>query len=122
MCIKKKTHISILHSNIESLNCNFEKLELLLDNIDYNFDVIGLTETWNSEEKIHMFNPGILVGYQEYIGMQGSTLKGGCGFYLKNGLNYIPRYDLDKKVSIDKLSEFECKWIEIINIRCKNTI
>ena len=74
---------SIFHSNICSLQGNFEKLELLLTNLDYHFNIIALTETWNPNEKMHNFNPGNLEGYQSYEGLSGSSLKSGCGFYIQ---------------------------------------
>ena len=41
-----QTCFSILHNNVRSLRCNFEKLEThLLDELDYSFDIISITET-----------------------------------------------------------------------------
>ena len=40
-----------MHPNTCSLECNFDKLQLLLHNLDYNFDVITLTETCHVEAK-----------------------------------------------------------------------
>ena len=37
---------SLLHVNIRSLKKNFESLKLLLSEINFNFKVICLTETW----------------------------------------------------------------------------
>ena len=112
---------SILHTNISSLNGNGDKLELLLDDIDYKFDVVALTETWNPETNKHTFSPKILEDYEPYEGIPGSSLKGGCGVYINEYLCTIPRYDLNIRYK-DKHSEFECKWIEVININSTNTI
>ena len=43
--------LSILHTNIQSLNCNGEKLETLL-----HFDIVAVSETWKNENKKHLFN------------------------------------------------------------------
>ena len=51
---KNSKTFSLMHTNIESLNCNFEKLQYLIKDIDYKFDIIALTETWNNE-KINIF-------------------------------------------------------------------
>ena len=47
----KRVPLSIYHTNISSLNYNFENLHTALVDLDYPFDVIALSETWNSEEK-----------------------------------------------------------------------
>ena len=73
-----------MHTNICSLQANIENLEILLHELEFKFDVISLTETWNPEEKIHNFNPKLLDGYNEYIGTTGTTAKGGCCFYYSN--------------------------------------
>ena len=72
---------SLLHTNIQSLNCNFEKLEYLLYSLDFKFDIIGLTETWNPKTKCN-FSPGLLLGYQPYFGTAGKSIKSGSGFYI----------------------------------------
>ena len=42
-----KTKFSVLHTNICSLQGNFDNLEQLLNKIECEFDIIALTETWN---------------------------------------------------------------------------
>ena len=49
MKIDKRNSFSVLHTNICSLSGNLENLELLLRNLDHAFDVIGVSETWTSE-------------------------------------------------------------------------
>ena len=62
-----KKHTSLLHTNICSLQANIEKLEILLHDLDHKFDIIALSETWNPENKKHMFSPKDLDGYYSYI-------------------------------------------------------
>lgn len=38
---------SMMHARICLLEGNFDKAELLRHNLDYNFDVITLNETWH---------------------------------------------------------------------------
>ena len=109
-----KQCFSLLHTNISSLAGNFEKLECLINDLDYRFDIIACTETWNPEEKKHLFIPGILDGYHKYEGITGNSLKGGCGFYIKDTICYISRTDLDFKYKDGLKCEFEAKWIEVI--------
>ena len=105
---------SVLHTNISSLQCDFSKLELLLHNLDHYFKVIAVTETWNSVHKKHLFAPKILLGYHQYEGMTGKTLKSGCGFFIANDLSYFVRRDISKSF-YSVSSEFQALWIEIIN-------
>ena len=81
--------------------------------LGFKFDVIAVTETWNSEEKKHKFAPPIFEGYSPYFGTTGSTLKGGCGFYVHSDVKYQPRKDLNMKIK-QLTCEVETNWIEII--------
>ena len=112
----RKTFFSIYHSNIESLQCNFERLHTQLVNLDHNFDIIALSEVWNPSSK--NFKPGKIDGHKNYVGMSGKSLKSGCGLYIKNSLNTIERKDLDCAYTDDE-NEYQSKWIEIINVECK---
>ena len=106
---------SVLHLN------NNEKLEILLKNSMINFDVITLTETWNSETTNHTFEPGNLDGYSKYIGQTGKTLKSGCGVYISNKLSCIPRSDLNISFH-NNTNEFESVWVEMVNVSPKNIL
>ena len=114
-------HFSLLHTNICSLKQNFENLEDLIINHDHVFDVIALSETWNSEEKKQHFKAGSLQGYHNFIGCTSTTIKGGCGFYIKDTLKYVERKDLDVQF-YDVNNEFQGKWIEIINEKIKTVV
>ena len=112
---------SVFHSNIESLMHNFDHLNYLLNNLNYKFDIIALSETWNSTQKVQNFRPGIIEGYHQYLGQQGTTIKGGCGFYIRNIHKYIERKKLDLSFCDDN-NEFQTKWIEIINEKNVNIL
>ena len=71
LVINGKNSFGLLHTNICSLQLNF-------DNV-----VIALSETWNSLSKCHVFNAGNLDGYKKFTGTSGITIKSGCGFYIK---------------------------------------
>ena len=119
--LKDRNHFSIFHSNICSLQGNFEKLELLLNDIELEFDIVALTETWNPVDSKLLFTPGILEGYHSYTGIEGNSQKGGCGLYINKKLSYIPREDLDISFKNNE-SEFEVKWVEIKNENNKNIL
>ena len=110
---KIKNTFSLLHTNIPSLQYNGDSLKLLLTNIEFKFDIIAVTEIWNPEYSSHSFNPPILNGYNNYSGKTGSTLKGGCGFYINKDLKSLEPKDLNVKVK-ENDCEMETCWIEIV--------
>ena len=65
--------------------------------------------------------PKRLEGYLDYIGVEGSSLKGGCGFYVKESFTPIPQSDLEFKIS-DFGCETENCWIELVNESGSNVI
>ena len=110
---KIKNTFSLLHTNIQSLQYNGDNLKLLLANLEFKFDIIAVTETWNPEYSSHSFNPPILNGYNNYSGNTGSTLKGECGLYINKDLKSLERKDLYVKVK-ENDCEMETFWIEIV--------
>ena len=104
---------SVIHTNICSLQQNGDNLIDLLTDLEFKFDVVGVTETWNPEEKKHKFSPPIIDGYSPYLGLTGSSLKGGCGVYINSDLNYHLRKDLYIKIKTLEC-EIETFWIELI--------
>ena len=117
----KKKSLSIFHTNICSLQQNVENLEDLLHDLDHSFDIIALSETWNPEKSKDSFSAKRIDGYLEYHGVTGSSLKGGCGFYVKDNFTPIPRKDLEFKIS-DYGSETENCWIELVNSSGPNVL
>ena len=85
-----------------------------MHDLDYSFDIIALSETWNPEKNKDSFSPKKIEGYLDYHGVTGSSLKGGCGFYVKDNFTPIPRKDLEFKVTSTG-SETENCWIELVN-------
>ena len=109
--LNKSENFSISHSNICSLQGNFDKVEILLDNLEHQFDVIALTETWHMKNNVN-FTPGILSGYQKYEGLAGLSKKAGYVVYTKD--TYITRPDLSINFK-NTQSEFEVLVVRNIN-------
>ena len=109
---KANNSFSIFHTNICSLQFNGDNLENLLASLEFKFDIVAVTETWNPDYKV-TFQPPILPGYDHYKGTTGSSLKGGCGLYISTDLKPRPRPDLNIKIKTDDM-EIETYWTEII--------
>jgi hypothetical protein len=109
---KINNSFSVFHTNISSLQFNGDNLQNLLANLEFKFDIIALSETWNPEYK-ETFQPPILPGYNKYKGTTGSSLKGGCGLYINADLKPLARPDLNVKIKNDDM-EIETYWAEII--------
>ena len=96
---------SALHFNIRSVARNFEQFLILLNDMNHNFSVIGLTET---KIKLGMdpYMNTSLPGYN-FISQPTLSNAGGVGFFIKDNYSYAIRDDL----SITK-PEFESLWVE----------
>ncbi len=116
-----KKPFSVLHTNIQSLSHNFDALEKLCTDLNYHFDIIALSETWNSESNKDKFMPKMLENYNKYKGLTGTTTRSGCGLYIRTGIKYKERKDLDTQ-HYDDLNEYQSKFIEIINTKGTNII
>ena len=109
----KQECISHFLTIISSLQANIDNLEYLLHDLDFDFDIIALSETWNPERK-HLFSPKIMKNYHPYKGTSVTTCKSGTGFYIHKDLNSVLRPDLEFKLFKED-EEFESYWIEIVN-------
>ena len=99
--VNKQKDFSVFHTNICSLQGNFEKLQTLITNLEFKFSVIAISETWTSESKINIYKPNNLKG------IKGKTLKSGCGFYIRDDIRYKIRSDLNISY-FDEDNEFQC--------------
>lgn len=108
-----ESDLSMLHLNIRSLSLHLDELVSTLATLKINFDVIGLSETWNSFENPIQINVEI-PGYK-YFSCQSHSQNGGVALYLKTGLILIPRPDLSKDGT-----DFEVIWVEVENKKGKN--
>lgn len=113
--LSAKDSLSVLHSNIRSLSANHDRLVSMLCELNFPFDLIGLTET-KIKKDFDVIN-NIQIPNYEFISLPTLSNAGGVGIYINNKLNYCVRDDLN---SVD--SEAESLWIEIDNHKNKNVI
>ena len=99
--LNQNHHLSFVHYNVQSL---LPKIDLLQAELQ-NFDIIALTETWlhagidTEELMLQPFNPPERKDRQ-------TDRHGGVILYIKEGINYRRRHDLET-------GRVECIWIEI---------
>ena len=80
-----------------SLNCrrlpnHFDKLECSLKSLNYQFDCIGLTETWLKDmDSTDVYN---MTGYTLLPKHRTNKRGGGIGMFVSSGLNFKLRDDI----------------------------
>ena len=116
--IKDERSLSTLHMNIASLAKHKDEFETTLKILDYEFDIIGLTETKLIKNTIPTIDIS-LQGYNCYSTPTEAS-KGGTILYIKNNFHIKPRNDLDNIMYNSK--ELESSFIEIINPNRKNIV
>ena len=111
-----KDSFSVFHLNVASLSSHFDELNAIISLLNFNFSVLGLTET-----RIKI-NSGVTVplaieGYSyEHTPTESSC--GGAMLYISNKFNYKPRNDL----LVYKPLQLETVFVEIIIPRKSNLI
>ena len=111
---ENQSPFSILHTNVRSLRRNIDNLQVhLLDELDYQFSVIGITETKITNSSGLDFNAR-LSNYQfEYVPTPLSC--GGVGMYINNCLKF-------KVLERTSKEAFQALWIEIESPKSKNIV
>ena len=105
--------LSILHANIKCISCHRGELVNLCIQTKKSFDIIGVSETWNSVQSEIVFDIDIN-GYKRYDSRSLSQ-NGGVGLYVKSYLSSSKRNDLRFKCDGS-----ETVWVEVKNRSNKN--
>ena len=105
----------LFHVNIASLNKHIDDLKLILSSLNYNFDIIGITEHKILKDSLPSNNI-IIPGYNDFIFEPTETNCGGTGFYIKDNIDYILRKDLQ----INSPTHYESMFIEMVFPNKKN--
>ena len=108
--IKRNHNICRMHLNIRSLPDKFDKLKLLLsqlDNVNVNIDFILICETYLTESNHDLFH---LPGYNFISRHRKQTKCGGVGMYISDKYNYITRDDISLFVE----HSFESVFVEVL--------
>ena len=104
-----KNHLSVFHQNIVTLEGHKDELENVLAQINFSFDVIGLTETRIKKDIL----PNYSLNLPDYKHFYTPTEMecGGTILYVKKNLTCKPRMDLEK--ILYKKRELESSFVEI---------
>ena len=115
---KFKSHqdyFSVMHLNSRSLCKNFDNLQILLSSLKYNFDILGVSETWfNCNTHLEMYN---IENYSLVQICRPDKTGGGVAIYVKNGINYAIRNDLSFCSP-----ELEVIFIEVKGLKNKSNV
>ena len=105
---------SIFHNNIRSLKKNLDSLQCeILAELDFHFDLLGVTETKITNLNEHCAIPNI-PGYNfEHVPTPLSA--GGAGLFIDQSLDYLV---LEETSTPD----FQALWIEVCFVKQKNLV
>ena len=111
---RSHSHLSFFHNNVSSLKRNLENFQThLLDELNFHFSVIGVTETRIRNANFIDFNPEI-PGYTfEYVPTPLSA--GGVGMYIDSELSYTVLMKSSNEA-------FQALWVEIHQTNAANII
>ena len=70
---------SMMHLNVRSIPCNLSKLSLYMGNLNINFDIIGLSETWLNDSNKDVY---CLDGYNHVSLVRPDGIHGGVSLFI----------------------------------------
>ena len=108
--LKPSQCLSVMHLNIRSLDKHFNKLVSLIESIEFNFDVIALSEIGRKNIK----NRAAILerNYNCYCIEPTDNNFGGVALLTQKHFNISPRPDLNFGSNLQK-GNVECLWYEI---------
>lgn len=113
----KSNGTSFFHLNISSLSKHIDELNALLEQLDYFFDVIAITET---RITVNTIPNNYDIPNFTYVMTNTEAEAGGTAIYIKNDISYTVRNDL--QTTFYKSGLLESSFIEIMTPSNSNTI
>lgn len=107
--VQSTTEISALHLNIRSLNSKTRAFCTFINLLEFNFDVIILSEIWSYNIE---FYSKLLIGYSLYTELPENSNIGGIGIFVSDSLSCKVRKDL----RLPKLANYRVEdlWLEVV--------
>ena len=87
----KEQSFSLCHLNIRSIRKNLGAFESFIDTLQYEFPIIGLTETWLSDHDNDLYN---ITGFNMIENHRSEKSGGGVAICVKESIDYNSRADL----------------------------
>ena len=106
-----KNNYSMLHLNLASLGRHKDELTATLSLLDFDFDLIAISETKIIKNVEPNYDVSI-EGYNHHLVPTEST-RGGVLIYVKSDIDVKRRYDLETKMY--KKKELESVFLELVN-------
>ena len=110
--------LGFIHTNLASINKNFDDLNLVLSLLKFEFHVIAISEHKIHINEVNNITNITLEGYYPFQFDPTHTSHGGTGFYIKKSLNFILRDDL----KFNAPGDFESTFIELIFPQKRNMV
>ena len=111
---KKQRDLSIVHFNVRSLSKNKPVLEELLCELDNFLDLLAISETKLTDEKVNCAK----ISNYDFVFSNSGTNTGGVAFFMLNKLHFTSRHDLEFKTD-----DTENVFVEVkLNTRKKYVI
>ena len=83
--VKGSNFLSLLHVNARSAPKNIENYKLYLQNINIDFSVVGVSETWLNDSNIYTCT---ISGYNHVCNYRKGKRGGGVSLFLRQGIDY----------------------------------
>ena len=79
-------NLSLFNCNVRSIACNFDDINLYLNNLQHSFSIIGVTETWLEKYNVDAFTLNL---YNHEYDIRSKKIGGGVSLFISAMLNYI---------------------------------
>ncbi len=83
---------SIIHMNIRSMSKNLDAFVHYLSNLNYQFSIIGLSETWLKDSNVHTLS---IAGYNQENLYRQEKIGGEVSIFILQSIEYQQRNDLN---------------------------
>ena len=90
--IRANNYFSMVHLNIRSMAKNLGNFELYLKSLEFEFDIIGLSETWIKGQNLDFSK---IQGYRQEHVYRENRSGGGVSLFVKNIIDYKLRSDIN---------------------------
>jgi hypothetical protein len=112
-CTYTNSNFSLIHFNCRSLSANFEKMVSCLSELEFNFDIIAVSETWLSDNNNNREYE--IDGYVPYFCSRQNKKGGGVALYVNHLLQH--KYLPNVSFCVENCAEFICIEVYLKNSR-----